>query len=210
MAQQTNTPARAQLDEILDLIAEELQITATQHADAESKYVAVGAWLGKADSPLASFDPSIYAQGSLRIGTTVKPIHKQEFDLDLVCELQQLRGVNFTPSQVYELIWLRMKSNATYREIVKALPRCIRLNYANNFHLDIVPAIPDGVLSTGATRIPDRDLKVWLPSNPKGYARWFEAKTVVRLRKVALDARIEPLHVQELSLIHISEPTRPY
>ena len=34
-------------------------------------------------------DIEIYPQGSLSISTTVKPLSKQEYDLDLVCEINQ-------------------------------------------------------------------------------------------------------------------------
>lgn len=188
-----------QLDEILALIVEGLQITPTQHSDAKQKYGAVGRWLAEG-SKLAELSPSIYAQGSLRIGTTVKPHGAQEFDLDLVCELQSLHGHSQTlsPTKVYDLIWDRMNENATYRDLAEKLPRCIRLNYANDFHLDIVPAVPNPGADADATEIPDRALKTWLPSNPKAYARWFEGRAVVTVRtKLAKDAKIEPLTIQE-------------
>jgi hypothetical protein len=76
------------------------------------------------------------------------------------------------------------------------MPRCIRLEYAGDFHLDIVPAIPDPECGPGDTclLIPDREKKIWRPSNPKGYARWFEAQTV-KLTRFSAKEGIEPLPV---------------
>ena len=48
--------------------------------------------------------------------------------------------------------------------------------YAGDFHMDVIPSRPSRSQSIfGQTRIavPDKELQVWLPSNPKGYAYWF-------------------------------------
>jgi hypothetical protein len=52
--------------------------------------------------------------------------------------------------------------------------RCWRLEYrGQQFHLDVLPSIPDD--EGGATRIllTDRDLRHWQHSDPIGYADWF-------------------------------------
>src|SRR4051794_14969570 len=83
-------PASAgQLDEILALIGQTLELTATQRAAAETHYLAVARWLGGIEgAPFHPYAPQIYPQGSLRLGTTVKPLSDGEYDLDLVYELQ--------------------------------------------------------------------------------------------------------------------------
>ncbi len=66
---------------------------------------------------------------------------------------------------------------------MERLPRCIRLNYAGDFHLDIVPAVPDFEVGGTYIFVPDLDANLaidapqndrWKPSNPKGYQIWFE------------------------------------
>ncbi|MGO8992866.1 MAG: hypothetical protein ACLQVI_06035, partial [Polyangiaceae bacterium] len=99
------------------------------------------------------------------------------------------------PLVAYDLLLARMKSSGIYAPILEPRYRCIRLNYANNFHLDIVPAIPDsdGVDGT-AILIPDREKAQWHSSNPVGYANWFESMAFIPVAKgVLADARIEPL-----------------
>jgi len=73
-----------QLDDLLDRIGKKLQISPTQHQLAEERYKSIGRWLEADGSLLAPFNPVIYSQGSLRIGTTVRPRGRQEYDLDLV------------------------------------------------------------------------------------------------------------------------------
>jgi hypothetical protein len=189
--------ANRELDEILDLIGFVLQLTRPQFEDAESKYHAVSQWLNAENSPLRLFFPEIYAQGSMRLDTTLRPLSYTEFDLDLVCEMT-IRGV--TPLQVYNLLLDRIRSNGRYADIIRIKPRCIRLDYAGQFHLDIIPAIPDPNCPPGDTCIlvPDREKKTWQPSNPIGYARWLDVQSAKRrLRekaaRLSANANVEPL-----------------
>lgn len=177
--------ANRDLDEILDLIGVCVQLTNTQFSDAERKYKAVGAWLNADNSRLQAYEPDIFPQGSLRLDTTVKPLSHTEFDLDLVC-LLNLHDT--TPLQLYNMLLERMVSNGRYTEILEPMDRCIRLNYAGDFHLDIVPAIPDPNCQPGETCIviPDKPKKEWRCSNPKGYSTWFDKQALKQTRsKVA-------------------------
>jgi hypothetical protein len=63
---------------------------------------------------------------------------------------------------------------------LERLKRCLRLNYAGAFHLDILPACPNDRLGGGAILVPDRKLECWKDSNPKGFAEWFFLRCVVR------------------------------
>jgi hypothetical protein len=193
----TRLAADEELSVILELVAASLQVTQTQHDRARTAYDGVTDWLRKGGSPLEGYDPLLFPQGSLRLGTTVKPLKSTEFDLDVVCLLKMDGRV--TPGQVYELVWARMWAHGTYRPIMERMPRCIRLNYASDsrFHLDIVPAIPDYAKGETFIRIPERPsptLSVWRTSNPKGYANWFERQAVY-LEKYAR-ALVEPLPAQ--------------
>ena len=88
-----NMRAGAHLYELLDLICQEIEPTDTQYETAKQRYEAVGAWLaGSADPLLAGVE--IYPHGSIGLGTTVKPIGRSEYDVDLIC---------FAPSFVPEL-----------------------------------------------------------------------------------------------------------
>jgi hypothetical protein len=66
--------------------------------------------------------------------------------------------------------------------------------------MDITPSIPNPNCRFGGELVPDKTLKMWKASNPKGYKRLFEERAklapVIRLRKhVALDsarASVEP------------------
>jgi hypothetical protein len=80
------------------------------------------------------------------------------------------------------------------------MPRCWRLNYASEFHMDITPSIPNPNCRLGGELVPDKTLKMWKASNPKSYKKLFEQRAklapVIRIRKgIALDsaqASVEP------------------
>ncbi len=183
-----------QMDDLLQRICEKLQISSTQREQAEKRYEAVGQLLAK-DEILSPVKPNIYPQGSLRIGTTVKPLSGQEYDLDLVCELSLVDYQRYDPTTILNVIETRLKANEIYRPLIERLSRCIRLNYANEFHLDILPACPDFMKNNGAVKVPDRELREWKDSNPKGYAEWFEQRSIIYEEVVA--KVVEPLPYHE-------------
>lgn len=165
-----------QLDELLQSICQELQITQSIHSRVDTSYHAVAEWLAADEERFPDIDIDIYPQGSLRIGTTVRPINQQEFDLDLVCELKVNWEKYKNATEVLDLIEARLREHKTYAPMVERKNRCIRLNYKNNFHMDILPACPVKQDSRGCVKVPDRKQNDWKDSNPKGYANWFEEK----------------------------------
>lgn len=184
-----------QLDDLLDRIGKNLQLSTTAYGLAEQRYKTIGEWLEAAGSPLAKFKPRIYPQGSLRIGTTVKPKGRNEYDLDLVCELQAAWQDFPSPLYVLDLIEKQIRANRLYAGMVDPKRRCIRIIYADLFHLDILPACPSPEDGHQCVVVPDREAKEWKESNPRGYAQWFER--VARQAREFRLKRIDPLPEQE-------------
>jgi hypothetical protein len=165
----------APLDELLELSCEELQLSPTLHAAAEEHYHAVARWLNADGSPLRDLRPEIYPQGSVLIGTTTKPIFRNEHDLDFVCQLR-LDHSRVHPVGVLDLLRDRLLEHGTYGPMVEPLKRCVRLNYAGDFHMDILPAAPERPANGTRIRVPDRKLEEWKASDPKGFGAWFQAR----------------------------------
>lgn len=193
-----------QLDDLLTRICRKLQITKTQEELAAGRYGSVSDWLSRPESPFAQADTNIYPQGSLRIGTTVKPLARQEFDLDVVCQLNMPQGM--APLDLLNLLERRLLEHGQLAPLVDPKKRCIRLNYAGDFHLDIMPCLPDPAKGNGCVLVPDREIKGWSPSNPKGFADWFEAKAwTPRLRVLDEELKMAALKV-ETDPLPASEP----
>jgi len=169
------------LDYLLAQVAEVLQLTSSQYALAARHYGAVAEWLGAPASELNRFRPQIYPQGSMALETTVRPLTQEEYDLDLVCEML---SSGLTALDVYDAVYARLVESRTYAPMVEKKKRCVRLNYAHDFHLDIIPAERDPARGGTAIRVPDRMLRDWTPSNPKGYAAWFKHRSQIGLEEV--------------------------
>ncbi|MBS0243289.1 MAG: nucleotidyltransferase [Proteobacteria bacterium] len=172
---------KAYLIGTLELLCQALELTDAQLAEAERRYLGVGQWLAGADSPLLR-TLSIYLQGSTAIGTTVKPIASNEHDVDLVANLRA--QATYPPGLVKDAIGERLRQHGSYSRILEEKPRCWRLAYANEFHLDITPSIPNPACSNGGELVPDKAVRDWKASNPKGYRALFEqrAALVPRIR----------------------------
>jgi hypothetical protein len=181
---------------ILDELTRALQLDETQKKRAKQSYDGVTGWLADAESDVAPLNPWLFPQGSLAQDTTVRPIASGEFDLDVVCRVDLSEDND--PAAVFKRIWRRMQASGTYQPLMQEMPRCIRLNYAEDsqFHLDIVPAIPDRTRGGNFILIPDgsgdRDAMVWKTSNPIDFKDWLEKrKSVVSVKEAR--ARIDPL-----------------
>lgn len=178
---------KAELTGMLELVCQALELTESQFKTAEARYEAVGKYLIEGDSPvLASL--GIYPQGSISLGTTVKPVGQEEYDIDLVCLAPSLQPA-ISPGFLKKLIGDRLRSSGRYRDLLEEKPRCWRINYANEFHLDITPAIANPACGNGGELVPDKKLEKWKASNPKGYRRQFEEiaklQPVMSLKKAA-------------------------
>jgi hypothetical protein len=166
---------KTQLVFFLESICQKLELTPTQYDDAKQKYESVAKWIGESSDERIS-NINIYPQGSMRLETTVKPIGQDEFDIDLMSHLS-LSSFEISSKEVNRLIGDRLREHKTYKEMLVPLNRGWRLDYANEFHLDITPCINDVTNWNGSVLVPDREQKEWKQSNPKGYAKLFEIRS---------------------------------
>lgn len=133
----------------------------------------------------------MFAQGSTAIGTTVKPKRDDEFDLDFVL---QVEGWNGSPMALCNAVYSRLSAHGMYSSKLKPMRRCVRIEYAGEFHLDIVPAVLIASPTPTNILITDSNTQSWTSSNPKGFARWFLNRARTSLTKA--ERKIEPLPTQ--------------
>lgn len=202
------TRNRQQVTEILRDLADTLDVPPSKYEEAKEHYQAVGDWLGAEDSELAPFDPQIYAQGSFALGTAVRPLGEDEYDVDAVC-LLDLTTAQVTQKQLKEMVGRRLKHPASrYRDMIDPAEggrRCWTIQYADGskFHLDVLPCVLDDsrwfvgmdippAITEHAIRLTDKSTPEYAlgwpqgfsdptRSNPKGYAAWFRDRMQVRL-----------------------------
>lgn len=147
-------------------------------------------------SILAPYRPIIYPQGSLPMGTTNKPLDREEYDLDFVCELLiDWRRTN--PIDLLSKVEFRLREHDDYRSRIERKNRCVSLKYAHDFHLDIVPSCSNPALGEGQILVPDRELKSWRDSNSKQYITWFDRIAETYAISAGRLDHAEPLPQQE-------------
>ena len=171
------------ISQLLERIAEELDISDSLYEDAVIQYEDVAAWLSAEDSSLAVYSPSLYPQGSFRLGTVVRPLtHEDHYDIDLVCRLV-IAKENVTQDGLKDLVGDRLKERADLKEAIEESRRCWRLNLGDHFHLDTLPSIPNLEALPNGILLTDTDLTRWQRSNPIAFADWFRDRTRVMFER---------------------------
>jgi len=187
------------LEERLARIAESIQLDITRQKRMESAYEAVEKMLDNDKEFFSGIDFEIYPQGSVKIGTTVKPIEGNEFDLDIVIHIVA-DWRRYSSSQIYAELKRVLQSDERYKDKLEYKNRCIRINYAGDFHMDILPGIQENAYDKNRIVIPDRELKKWTTSNPRGYAQWFIDKAS-SVKQILLEKAmsVEALEMEEFA-----------
>lgn len=165
----------AQLDDLLDKMAEEVQLDSTRYQRMLSAYESVKTWIESDELFFKPFNYDLYPHGSVRIMTSIKPIGRDEFDLDIAVHLKSnvFHSAQKIYSELKRCISEYAKRHGLKLEVKK---RCVRLNYAGDFHMDILPGVQETVYDKNKIKVPDRELGDWVSSNPRGYADWFLGK----------------------------------
>jgi hypothetical protein len=186
------------IDTLLTNIAALSDLPPELRALAETEYKEIG-------NHLASMQANgwdVYPQGSMAIGTVVRPIGDAGFDLDMVC-LRNVAKQSTTQQKLKDEVGQALK---TYVERANTKPidvspsrRCWVVTYPDDsghggLHIDVLPAIPDvDALSDTAIEITDKNFRHWQPSDPKAYAAWFNQCTAKQRRamKEAMATKIK-------------------
>jgi len=166
------------MDDLLNRVGIKLQLNKTRVEKVETSYKAVGDYLMEDSSITNGSDTKIYPQGSYAIETTVKPIDNGEYDLDFVFKIKQVWNSNMNAEELLRKLAERLNSNGLYKGKVILKNRCVRINYDDDFHMDILPAYPIDSIESEYLKIPDRKLGDWVDTSPKLYADWFNDITV--------------------------------
>src|SRR5438270_9214144 len=119
-----------------DALSEAIDIPDGYYNLAVERFTSLGDWLNRAQSSVAKYGPLVYPQGSFRLGTVNRPaMAADEFDLDLVCELQSLSVDNMSQEQLKELLGDELKRYAEahgIKEPVRESKKCWRIDYADH------------------------------------------------------------------------------
>jgi hypothetical protein len=120
----------------------------------------------------------LIAQGSYAQKTIIKPVGNHEFDADVLLLMKEWDG--WEPKDYVNELCKRFKASATYASLASRQSRCVLLNYANDFHMDVVPYLA-------------RDDEHWITNrvtnelentNPEGFNEWLDARDRITNRRL--------------------------
>ncbi len=176
--------ASARFTYLAEAIARAFEPTATQLQELERAYNATGEYLVEC-AELGGLVEQVHAQGSRQMGTIVRPMDakREGFDIDLVVRLSRAALARYGgpggPALLLEHLFTALKRYAERHGLgIERWERCVTLIYAGGMRADFAPVIDDPLyaLPHGEHhgRIPDRERKNFLSTNPKGYCLGFD------------------------------------
>ena len=112
-------------------------------------------------------------QGSYALKTIIKPVSdNDEYDADVL--LYMTPDAEMAPSDYINAVYNCLRSSGTYKDKVHRRTRCVMLDYAGDFHLDVVPCIRD---ENGNLWICNNKTDEFEATDGTGYRDWFNAKS---------------------------------
>ena len=124
-------------------------------------------------------------QGSYALRTTIRPVRKNdEFDVDRLVYLEFDRDKS---AQDYiDDVYKCLKDNGNYADKVSRKTRCVTVNYADDFNIDLVPCIT----LNGSQFICNRKTNGFEPTDGNGYRDWFNRKNQITDGNLKLVTRL--------------------
>ena len=144
-------------------------------------------------------------QGSLALETIVRPVDdNDEYDADIQVVMNP--NPDWQPRDYIKAVYDTLKENKTYADKLRLKTRCVTVDYAGDFHLDVVPRIT----VNGKHYILNRGDNKRERTDGNGYRNWFNDKNRItggNLKKVVPAAQVpqgpqEQLHRQVNSSNH--------
>ena len=110
-------------------------------------------------------------QGSYALGTIIKPVDDtNEYDVDIQVVMNP--NPEMEPKDYISQVRKALKADQTYADKVRLKTRCVTVDYAGDFHLDVVPRITDD----GTHYIFNRVENEREETDGTGYREWFNDK----------------------------------
>ena len=130
-------------------------------------------------------------QGSFALGTIIKPVRENdEFDADI--QIVMNPNPDWKPKDYIKAVYDTLKTNQNYSDKLRPKTRCVTIDYAGDFHLDVVPRVTNRGRHCVCNRLENK----FEPTDGNGYRDWFNEKNritdgnlkkVVRLLKYLRD-----------------------
>lgn len=163
-----------EVDKYLNMIGYDIQLKNTKQKEISDSYDAISKYIQNNNELAQDVDCNIYYHGSFAIGTVIKPLNGDDFDLDIVVEFEQSKR-GLSPKAFFNS-FLETFKNGKYSDMYQEYRNTVRIDYQSNYHFDIMPSVP---LSSNSSALSVPDIKKidWVIRAPRPYIEWFENQT---------------------------------
>jgi hypothetical protein len=126
------------------------------------------------DSVLGPMYKEYISQGSWAHETIIQPVGDlDEFDADFLLHISEDDEWSEWPSEYLRQLRAAFKRTAAYREKVIKKNRCVRIDYKNDCHVDVVPHL---TLGDGRQVIINYKEDKFEDTNPAGFTDWMKER----------------------------------
>ncbi len=139
--------------------------------------------------------PDLIPAGSWAQRAIIRPVTKDhEFDADVLLSMTEQE--DWQPKDYIEQLWTAFRSSSTYHDLAHRKTRCVRIDYAGDFHIDVVPYLERWGAQYITNRYEPEDMGRFELSNPEAFTAWVDERQrlsgrhfikVVRLMKYLRD-----------------------
>lgn len=153
----------------------------------------------KNDDVFGAIYKATKSQGSYAHKTIIKPSPKKLiFDADVVLYVEENK--DWEPKDYIEELYKRFRQSSIYKDKCGRGTRCVTIDYAGEFHLDIVPCIHrEHFILEDTYHVCNKNENTEETTDPQGYANWLLEKNtdvggnnlikVIRLLKYLRDIK---------------------
>lgn len=139
--------------------------TKTLHTKVSSVNTFIGAHADLEEAVTADLIP----QGSFAHKTIIRPYSRNDFDADVLVPMDEQD--DWAPKHYTLALLKALQSSAHYGGMAVLGKRCVKLDYAGDFHIDLVPFV---TRADGSTFITHRTRDEFIRQDPVAYTEWFE------------------------------------
>ena len=131
------------IDALLADVAIRVQLSATMHGKAESRYRTISDYLDRDGSVLQGLINLLYPQGSMAIDATFVIACAPTSSTSTSSPSSNARHRMYRRKLALDLLYrsIRGEPGSRYYNMTKRRTRCVTVNYAEHMHLDLTPGV---------------------------------------------------------------------
>lgn len=182
------------VDDFESFLRTEVNLNQSRLDTLQERVTAIESFL-EAEATFESMLLDLIPAGSWAHRTIIKPVDTNDtFDADVLLHVTEQE--DWQAKDYIENLYQAFRGSSRYQSLTLRKTRCVRINYAGEFHIDVVPYLEQGGLHYITNRLEPEDTGQFEESNPEAFTAWIDERQrvtngsfvkVVRLLKYLRD-----------------------